>query len=65
MITYVAIWSLKRGVIDPPEELSESNQYLYQKSAILASMERDPQMTAAQYWHEELGRRQLARKRTA
>lgn len=65
MITYVAIWSLKRGVIDPPEELSESNQYLCQQSAILASMERDPAMTAAQYWNEELGRRKLARKRTA
>lgn len=65
MITYVTIWSLKRGVIDPPEGLSESNQYLCQRAATLASMERDPVLTAAQYWHEELGRRQSARKRVA
>jgi hypothetical protein len=65
VITYVAIWSLKRGVIDPPEELQPDQQYLCQQEAILASMERDPPMTAGQRWHEELGRRQLARKRTA
>ncbi len=65
VITYVAIWSLKRGVIDPPEELPADQQELCQRAAALASMERDPPLTEAQRWHEEMGRRQLARQRTA
>ena len=64
-MTYSAIWTLKRGVINPPEELSQDQQFLCQRAATLVSMQRDPPMTEAQRWHEELGRRQLARKRTA
>ena len=67
MTRYVAIWSLKRGNIDPPELLDDAGQYAanleVQDDAQAAyrsvRYERDPPLTAEQEWLEELGRRTL------
>jgi hypothetical protein len=36
MIRFVAVWSLKRGVIDPPEVLDEADQWRATESAAAA-----------------------------
>jgi len=67
MTRYVAIWSLKRGIIDPPEPLDDAGECLanleVQDDAQAAyrsvRYERDPPLTAEQEWLEELGRRTL------
>ena len=64
MTRFVAIWSLKRGIIDPPELLDaadnrQANLAIYNEQEVYRSVvyERDPTMTAEQRWIEELGRR--------
>jgi hypothetical protein len=64
MTRYVAIWSLMRGIIYPPEPLDAAGQYAanleaYNAQAAYHSVryERDPPLTAEQEWIEELGRR--------
>jgi len=67
MTRYVAIWSLKRSIIEPPEALDAEGWCLAnleaQNDAQAAyrsvRYERDPPMTAEQEWMEELGRRTL------
>ena len=67
MTRFVAIWSLKRGIIDPPEPLDAAGQreanLEAQNDAQTAypsvRYERDPPLTAEQEWLEELGRRTL------
>lgn len=65
MTRFVAVWSLKRGSIDPPEPLDDAGQreanLEAQNDAQAAyrsvRYERDPPLTAEQEWMEELGRR--------
>lgn len=65
MTLFVAIWSLQRGSIDPPEPLDDTGQCLAnleaQNDAQAAyrsvRYERDPPLTAEQEWMEELRRR--------
>jgi len=67
MTRYVAIWSLKRGIIDPPEPLDDAGECLAnlevqddaQAAYRAVRYERDPPLTAEQEWLEELGRRTL------
>ena len=67
MTRFVAVWSLQRGIIDPPEPLDAAGQYAAnleaQNDAQAAyrsvRYERDPPLTAEQEWMEELGRRTL------
>ena len=67
MTRYVAIWSLKRGNIDPPEPLDDAGECLAnlevqddaQAAYRAVRYERDPPLTAEQEWLEELGRRTL------
>ena len=64
MKTYYEVWSLQRGIINPPEKLSGDNQYLAERAAVQARLERDPQLTQRQRWQEEIARR-MPRKRVA
>jgi hypothetical protein len=65
MTRYVAVWSLKRGIIDPPEPLDAAEQCLAnleaQNDAQAAyrsvRYERDTPLTEEQEWMEESGRR--------
>ena len=64
MTRFVAIWSLKRGIINPPEPLDdaeqcEANLAVYNAQAAYRAVryERDPPLTEEQRWLEELGRR--------
>lgn len=61
MTRFVAVWSLQRGIIDPPEPLDDAGQHLanMETQAAYRSVryERDPPLTAEQEWMEELGRR--------
>ena len=64
MTTYLQIWTLQHGVINPPEKLSDADQYLAERAAVQAGLERDPQLTQRQRWQEEITR-QTPRKRVA
>ncbi len=64
MTRYVAIWSLKRGIIDLPEPLDDAEQceanleaYNAQAAYRAVRYERDPPLTEEQRCLEELGRR--------
>jgi hypothetical protein len=61
MTRFVAIWSLKRGIIDPPEPLDAAGQHLAnmetQEAYRSVCYERDPPLNEEQEWMEELGRR--------
>jgi hypothetical protein len=64
MTRFVAVWTLMRGVIDPPEPLDSAGQreanlgeYNAQADYRAVRYERDPPLTAEQEWLEELGRR--------
>ena len=65
MIRFVVIWTLQRGILDPPELLDDAGQCLANleaqndAQAVYRSVryERDPPLTAEQEWMEELGRR--------
>ena len=61
MTRYVAIWSLKRGIIDPPEPLDAAGQHLAnmetQEAYRSVCYERDSPLNEEQEWMEELGRR--------
>jgi hypothetical protein len=66
MRRFFLVWSLKRGIIDPPEPLDDTGQYAanleeYNAQADYRSVryERDPPLTEEQRWIEELGRRTL------
>lgn len=71
MTRFVAIWSLKRGNIDPPEPLDVAEQCLAnleaQNDAQAAyrsvRYERDTPLTEEQRWIEELGRRTLPKQK--
>lgn len=69
MTRFVAVWSLQRGVIDPPEPLDESSQRMADKRLRDESCglvdERDKPMTAEQEWLEELGRRTVPKQTRA
>ena len=70
MTRYVAIWSLKRGIIDPPEPLDAAGQreanLEAQNDAQTAyrsvRYECDPPLTEEQRWIEELGRRTVPKQ---
>ena len=65
MTRFVAVWSLKRGIVDPPEPLDAAGQreanLEAQNDAQTAyrsvRYERDPPLNEEQEWMEELGRR--------
>ena len=65
MTRFVALWSLQRGSIDPPEPLDDTGQCLAnleaqndaQAACRAVRYERDPPLTEEQEWMEELGRR--------
>ena len=64
MTTYLQVRTLQRGVINPPEKLSDADQYLAERAAVQAGLERDPVLTQRQRWQEEIARR-TPRKRVA
>ena len=64
MIRFFAIFTLQRGIIDPPEQLDAADQRqaniaIYTEQEVYRSVryERDPPLTEEQRWIEELGRR--------
>jgi hypothetical protein len=65
MTRFVAVWSLQRGIIDPPEPLDDAGQRLAnleaqndaQEAYRAVRYERDSPLTPEQDWMEELGRR--------
>ncbi len=65
MIRFVVVWTLRRGIVDPPEPLDDAGQRAANMEAQNDTQaayrsvryERDPPMTAEQEWMEELGRR--------
>jgi len=64
MTRFFLVWSLKRGIIDPPEPLDDAEQraanleaYNAQAAYRAVRYERDPPLTEEQRWIEELGRR--------
>ena len=69
MTRFVAVWSLQRGSIDPPEPLDAAGQReaileAYNEQADYRSVryERDPPLTTEQEWMEELGRRTVPKQ---
>ncbi len=67
MMRFFAVWSLKRGIIDPPDLLDDAGRYAAnlevqndaQEAYRSVRYKRDPSLTAEQEWMEELGRRTL------
>ena len=65
MIRFVVVWTLRRGIVEPPEPLDDAGQRAANMEAQNDTQaayrsvryERDPPMTAEQEWMEELGRR--------
>ena len=53
---WVAVWSLKRGIVDPPEPVDNVTQRILQAEYFRAMLDRDPPLTMEQWWAEE-GRR--------
>ena len=62
MIRLLVVWTLRRGIVDPPEPLDAANQAAAQKEALLASMVRDPHLTQKQWMEEEGFRSMYIRK---
>jgi hypothetical protein len=73
MTRFVAVWSLQRGIIDPPEPLDDAGQRLAnleaqndaQEAYRAVRYERDPPLTEEQRWIEELGRRTVPKQTRA
>ena len=64
-MTFIRIWSLKRGCILPAEPVDAITSWKIEREYRLASLERDPWLTPTQYWREELGRRNSPSERKA
>jgi hypothetical protein len=52
-VTFVEVWTLRRGIIDPPEPVMPSVQIRLQRDYIYARFERDPPFTEAELWQYE------------
>jgi hypothetical protein len=53
MTRFVAIWSLQRGIIDPPEPLDEANQIAANVAERMFQRERDGPLTRREWAAEE------------
>ena len=70
MTRFVAVWSLNRGIVDPPEPLDDAGQHAAnlqaqndaQEAYRSVRYERDPPLTEEQRWIEELGRRTVPKQ---
>ena len=62
---WVAVWSLKRGIIDPPEPVDDASARILQTEYRLAMMERDTSYTMEQWWAEEGRRSGYVKRRVA
>lgn len=52
-MSYVQVWTLQRGVIDPPEPVDAfTGAYMTNQDVQRVSIERDPPLTQRQRWHE-------------
>jgi hypothetical protein len=62
---WVVVWSLKRGIIDPPEPADDTSQRLLQTDYSFTRFERDPSLTMEQWWAEEGARSGYVKRRVA
>lgn len=50
---HIAVWTLKRGCLEPPEYLSAEDQWQVEREYVLASLERDKPLTQEERWREQ------------
>lgn len=63
-MNYVTVWTLKRGIVDPPEQLSDIDSQRAEIQAVVdrhedyrrKRWERDPALSEMQWWAEEAAR---------
>ena len=64
-VIFVEIWTLKRGVIDPPEPVTPSVQVRMSRDYIEARFQRDPPLTEREWFQMERARGSYNRRGAA
>ena len=52
-MSYFIVWTLKRGIVSPPEPVDAVTQFILDQPHRQASLDRDSCLTQEQWWREE------------